>query len=123
MGARNMAQILTTQAELDAIFARMERDYGALSKRQEAFAIREIGRVRGEVSDMLAEFADSDGIIKRRRAGMVLRELDEIEAMIREHGTLAINSIIEEYREWTVKAINKSVGITIRFERLKYVNH
>lgn len=107
-----MAQILTTQAELDAIFARMERDYGALSKRQEAFAIREIGRVRGEVSDMLAEFADSDGIIKRRRAGMVLRELDEIEALIREHGTLALNSIIEESSEWTVNAINKGVGIS-----------
>lgn len=107
-----MAQILTTQAELDAIFSRMERDYGALSKRQEAFAIREIGRVRGEVSDMLTEFADSDGIIKRRRAGMVLSELDDIEALIREHGTLALNSIIEESSEWTVNAINKGVGIS-----------
>ena len=117
-----MAQILTTQAELDAIFARMERDYGALSKRQEAFAIREIGRVRGEVSDMLAEFADSDGIIKRRRAGMVLRELDAIEAMIREHGTLALNSIIEESSEWTVNAINKGVGISISSGTFNAVN-
>src|SRR5690625_6694465 len=113
MEARNMAQILTTQAELNAIFARMERDYGALRKRQEAFAIRKIGRVRGEISDMMAEFADSDGIIKRRRGGMVLRELDEIEAMIREHGTLELNNIIEESSEWTVNAINKGVGITI----------
>src|SRR5690625_5529597 len=62
---------------------------------------------------MLAEFADSDGIIKRRRAGMVLRELDDIEAMIREHGTLALNSSIEESCEWTVNAINKGVGISI----------
>src|SRR5690625_4851093 len=117
-----MAQIKTTQAELDAIFKRMERDYGALSKRQEAYAIREIGRVRGEVSDMLAEFADSDGIIKRRRAGMVLRELDEIEALIREHGTLALNSIIEESSEWTVNAINKGVGITISSGTFNAVN-
>src|SRR5690625_4393443 len=113
MEARNMAQIKTTQAELDAIFKRMERDYGALSKRQEAYAIREIGRVRGEVSDMLAEFADSDGIIKRRRAGMVLRELDAIEAMIREHGTLALDSIIAESSAWTVNTINSAVGISV----------
>lgn len=107
-----MSKVLTTQAELDAVFKRMERDYGALSKKQQAYAIGEIGRVRGEVSDMLAEFADSDGIIKRRRAGMVLRELDEIESLIREHGTLALNNIIEESSAWTVNAINTGVGIT-----------
>src|SRR5690625_7993761 len=71
---------------------------------------------------MLAEFADSDGIIKRRRAGMVLRELDAIEAMIREHGTLALNNIIEESSEWTVNAINKGVGITISSGTFNAVN-
>ena len=44
-------KILTTQAELDAIFKRLERDYGALNKKQQAYAIREIGRVRGELAD------------------------------------------------------------------------
>lgn len=115
-------KIKTSQAELDAIFERMERDYGALTKRQEAYAIREIGRVRGEVSDILAEFADNDGVIKRRRAGMVLRELDEVEALIRRNGTLALESIIEESSEWTINTVNRAVGISISAGAFKTVN-
>src|SRR5690625_7338803 len=53
---------------------------------------------------------------------MVLRELDEIEAMIREHGTLALNNIIEESSEWTVNAINKGAGITISSGTFNAVN-
>src|SRR5690625_6621410 len=103
-----------THSDLVAILYRIVSYNDTLSKLQEAFAIRDIGRVRVELSDMLAEFADSDGIIKRRRAGMVLRELDAIEAMIREHGTLALNNnIVEECSESTIVAINKGVGITI----------
>src|SRR5690625_6876316 len=111
-----------THSDLVAILYRIVSYNDTLSKLQEAFAIRDIGRVRVELSDMLAEFADSDGIIKRRRAGMVLRELDAIEAMIREHGTLALNNIIEESSEWTVNAINKGVGITISSGTFNAVN-
>ena len=78
-------RILTTQAELDRIFAKMERDYDALNRKQQAYAIREVGRVRGELAEMLAEYADSDGIIKRRRANMLLRDLDEVEKIGRAH--------------------------------------
>src|SRR5690625_7366747 len=91
-------RIPTTQAELDRIFARMKRDYDALNRKQQAYAIREIGRVRGELADMLADFADSDGTIKRRRANRLLRDLDSIEKSLREHGKLAFESIIEASR-------------------------
>src|SRR5690625_4164083 len=117
-----MAKLLTTQADMDRIFERLERDYGALNRKQQAYAIREIGRVRGEVSDMLADFAGNDGIIKRRRAGMVLRELDVIEQSLRDHGTLAIDNIIVESSEWTVTNVNKSLGITISKSAFERVN-
>src|SRR5690606_3831214 len=106
------AKILTTQAELDAIFERMERDYGALNKRQQAYAIREIGRIRGELADLLAEFADKDGTIKRNRASRILRELDEIERSLREKGTLAFENIIEESSEWTTGRLAGVVGVS-----------
>src|SRR5690625_6516581 len=53
---------------------------------------------------------------------MLFRVLDAIEAMIREHGTLALNSIIEESSEWTVNAINKGVGISISSGTFNAVN-
>ena len=54
-------KILTSQAELDRIFERMNREYSELNRKQQAYAIREVGRIRGEIADMLADFADDDG--------------------------------------------------------------
>lgn len=105
-------KILTTQAELDAIFERLEREYSALNKKQQAYAIREIGRIRGELADLLADFADDDGTIKRQRASRVLRELEAIERSIREHGTVAFERIIEESSEWTTAKLAGVIGIS-----------
>lgn len=120
-----MAKILTTQAELDAIFARMEKDYGALNSKQQAYAVKEIGRVRAELNDMLADYADNEGIIKRQRAARILRELDEIEASLRRNGTIALENIIEESSEWTTKAIgivvSKSAFDRVNEHVVKYV--
>lgn len=108
-----MAQkVLTTQAELDAIFRKMERDYGALNNKQQAYAIREIGRIRGELAEMLADYADSEGIIKRQRAARVIRELDEIEKSIRTGGATVLNNIIEESSEWTSAKIAPAIGVS-----------
>lgn len=107
---------------MDRIFKRIEREYGALSKKQQAYAIREIGRIRGELSDLLADFADKDGKIQRRRAGRILRELDEIERSIRENGTIALENIIGETSEWTINNVNKAVGITLSKSAFDRVN-
>ena len=116
-------EIKTTQAELDAIFKRLERDYGALNEKQQAYAIREIGQVRGEISDMLADYANNKGKITRRRLSRLLRDLDEIEEYIREHGELALNSIIEQSSEWTVRNVNKAIGITLSTSSFDRINN
>ncbi len=116
-----MAQkVLTTQAELDEIFAKMKRDYGALTKKQEAYAIREIERVRGDVSNLLADYADSDGTIKRRRLRQVLRELDEVEMAMRANGEQALNKIVKESTEFTTENIAPVIGISA--SQVKIVN-
>lgn len=104
------------------VFDRMERDYGALSKKQQAYAITEIGRVRGELAELLGEFADNEGKISRRRARMVTRELDVIEQSLREHGEIALNNIIDETTEWTVNRVNKGVGIALSASSFDRVN-
>lgn len=116
-----MAELLTSQADLDRIFKRMETDYGALSKKQQAYAIREMGRVRGEVADMLADFAGADGIVKRRRMSRLLRDLDEIEASLRRNGTIALEGIIEESSEWTTRKV-AGAGITLSATQFDRIN-
>src|SRR5690625_7155749 len=94
-------RILTTQVELDRIFAKMERDYDALNRKQQAYAIREVRRVRGESAAMLAEYADSDGIIKRRRVELSLRDLDELEKSLGKYRTVALEPTTEDTTERT----------------------
>lgn len=112
-----MARVLTEQADLDRIFKRMEKDYAGFSKRQEAYAIKEIGRVRGEVAELLAEHADSKGVIKRNRAGRVLRDLDDIEEYIRRQGDEAFETIIENTSEWTSDRLGGHIGLSASAER------
>src|SRR5690625_2644461 len=113
-------RILTNQAELNRIFKRMETDFGKFNRKQQAYAVREIGRVRGEVADLLADFADDDGTIKRRRAGRILRDLDEIEKSLIEHGEIAFNRVIDESSEWTTRRVNRvGLGLSSRqFDRI-----
>lgn len=117
-----MAKLLTKESDMKRIVDRMEKDYGALSKKQQAYAIREVGRVRGELAEFLGEYADDNGIISRRRARMVTRELDVIEQSIRERGDIALNNIIDETTEWTVDRINKGAGIALSSTAYKSVN-
>lgn len=104
---------IKTQAELDRIFKRLSTDYNALNKKQQAFAIREIGRVRGELSDLLAEYADKDGIIARRRIGRLSRDLDILEDNIRKYGEEAFAKIASDTADWTTQGIILGLGVSI----------
>src|SRR5690625_161323 len=117
-----MAEILINQSDMNRIFKRLERDYDALNKRQQAYAIREIGRVRSELTEFLAEYADDNGIISRRRASMIVRDLDGIERAMRRNGDLALENIIEETSEWTTSRLNKSLGISLSASQFDRIN-
>ena len=113
---------MSRQEELDRIFRKMGADYGAFNRKQQAYAIREIGRVRGEVSELLAEFADSEGKIKRSRMRRILRELDAIEDSLREHGTVALDKIVEDTSEWTSGRVGVNAGLAFGSSQFDRVN-
>lgn len=115
-------KIKRTQAELDEIFARMEREYDKLNKRQQAYAIREIGRVKGEIALFLTEYADDKGVIKRQRMTRLLRDLDAIEESLREHGELALEKVIGDSTEWTTRKVATAAGITLSTTQFDRIN-
>lgn len=117
-----MAEIKRTQAELDEIFRKMKQDYLKLNKRHQEFAIREIGKIRGEIAEFLVEYADEDGKISRRRASMIARDLEDIEKSLREKGEKAFNDVINDSSEWTTRQISKAVGITLNTSQFDRIN-
>lgn len=108
---------MTKQDELNAIFKRIAGEHGKLTAKQVEFAIREIGRVRGEIADMLADYAGADGVIKRSRLLRLLRELETVEQSLRQYGTDALNDVIKESAEFAVEranvAVEKVVGVAL----------
>lgn len=117
---------LSKQEQLDAIFARLSTQYGRLNAKQQAYAIREIGRVRGEIADLLADYADSDGIVKRTRLNRLMRDLDDVEKQLRKYGTVALDEIIRESADWTTAkvsgALNTVVGATVTASMADRIN-
>lgn len=117
-----MAKVLTKQEELDRIFRKMQADYGAFNRKQRAYAIREIGRVRGEVADLLADFSNSDGVIKRNRTRRLLREMDKIEESMRKTGTDAFEKVVEDTSEWTGNKVGVKAGLALNSTQFDRVN-
>src|SRR5699024_8924253 len=106
-----MAEIKRTQAELDEICRKMKQEYLKLNKRHQECAIREIGKIRGEIAEFLVEYADEDGKISRRRASMIARDLEDIEKSLREKGEKAFNDVINDSSEWTTRQDRKSTRL------------
>lgn len=108
---------MTKQDELDAIFKRIAAEHGKLTDQQVAFAIREMGRIRDDIADMLADYAGNDGTIKRSRLLRLLRELETVEQSLRQYGTDALNDVIKESAEFAVDhanaAVEKIVGMAL----------
>src|SRR5690625_7149650 len=71
---------------------------------------------------MLADFADDDGTIKRRRMSRLLRDLDVIEESLREHGKIAFDRVIDESSEWTTRRVNRAVGLDLSARQFDRIN-
>src|SRR5699024_12073009 len=108
-----MAEILTTQTDLDRIFSRMRREYNELSKKQREYAIRGMGRLRADTAELLAEYAGKDGEISRRRLNRLLRDMDLIEDELRKNGEQALLKIIDDTTEWTSRKIGGILDVKL----------
>ncbi len=70
---------MTNQERLNRLLDELANEYLKFNAKQQQLAIREIDRVRLEISDLLSDFSGNDGIIKKQRLNRLLRELDTIE--------------------------------------------
>jgi hypothetical protein len=104
---------MSTQTEFEDIMRKIAQDYGKLNEKQQEFAIREIDRIRLEIADLLAEYAGSDGTIKRQRLNSLLRELERIEKLVREAGVTAIGTVASETAAFTTTAISGALASTL----------
>ena len=98
-----MAEILTTQSDIDRIMQNMRGKFNGLNKRQQEFAIEEFKRSRAELFELLLEEAGEDGVISRRRTRRIIRELDEVERQMIAYGDKALTEIVEESTIFTTK--------------------
>lgn len=117
---------MTAQEQLDRIMAKLATDYQKLNARQQTFAINEIGRVRLEIGDMLADYAGDDGTIKKQRLNRLLRDLESIEKSVRTTGEIAFTKVIDESSSFAIagasSALVEAVGAAtisgIAFDRI-----
>lgn len=93
---------MSKQSELDAIYDKLARDYGKLNDKQITYAIKEVGRVRADIAELLTEFAADDGTIKRQRLSRLLRELDGVEKALRENGMVAMTQVVTQSAEFAI---------------------
>jgi hypothetical protein len=101
---------VSKQTELDEIMRKVAQDYGKLNAKQQEFAIKEFGRIRGEISVLLADYEDGDGTIKRQRLARLLRDLETIESNIRKSGLVTLESIIDETSAFTTNAVGGALS-------------
>ncbi|MBW3113493.1 hypothetical protein KYJ26_16690 [Bacillus sp. MCCB 382] len=105
---------MTNQERLDRILANLATDYRKLNAKQQEFAIKEIGRVRLELNDLLAEYATDEGIIKRQRLNSLLRDLESIERSVRQTGMVAMEQVVRESSEFATQGaaagLSQAVG-------------
>jgi len=117
---------MNKQAELDAIYAKLSADYGKLNDKQVAYAIKEVGRVRGDIAELLSEFAAEDGTVKRQRLSRLLRELDGIEKALRENGTVALTKSITDSSAFSIAGMNAGatsvIGVPLVSASIERIN-
>jgi hypothetical protein len=105
---------VTNQERLNQILANLATDYRKLNAKQQEFAIKEIGRVRLEINDLLAEYATDEGIIKRQRLNSLLRDLESIERSVRQTGMVAMEQVITESSQFATQGaaagLSQAVG-------------
>jgi hypothetical protein len=94
----------TKQEQLDDIMWQIAVDCGKLNAKQQEFAIKEVGRARSEIAELLTEY-EEDGTVKRARLTRLLRDLETVEANVRKYGTVTMNQIVEESSAYTTTAV------------------
>lgn len=104
---------MSKQDELNEVLRKIAEDYATLNAKQQEFAVKEIGRIRSEIADLLADYVGDDGIVKRQRLTRLLNDLSKIEENARKYGLVTLQTISEETAEFTTNAVGGALSTTI----------
>lgn len=104
---------MSQQSELDRVMAKIADDYGKLNRKQQVFAVKELGRIRGEIAELLTDYEGDDGTVKKQRLTRLLRDLETIEASVRKNGVATLQQIIDESSAYTTQAISSALGVAV----------
>lgn len=102
-----------TQAEIGALLRKISTEYTSLNEKQRKDIIREFRRILSDTNDLLLDYAESDGTIKRIRVNRLLREYDGIERDLRDIGIEAFEKNVKDTSDWTTKKVAAILGISV----------
>ncbi|SET69131.1 hypothetical protein SAMN05216389_1217 [Oceanobacillus limi] len=109
---------MTAQERINTQLATAFERYQTENERLQRFAISEIDRSRLELIDLLNEYAKKDNTISRARVNSLLRDLDEVERIIRNNGITALNKVIEDSAESAVTASATALGAIVAVDAI-----
>jgi hypothetical protein len=117
---------MTAQERLNELLAKAAREYRAINRDLQDFAIAEIARTRLELIDMLNEYANKDGTIAKARLNSLLRDLESIEKAVRKNGMVALEEVVRKSAEAgtlagetaLVGALGESAALGVAFNRI-----
>ena len=106
--------------------------YDKFTARQQRFALNVLERSRDALVDLILQYADDEGKVKKERARKLLNELDKIEIMIQENTLGATETALQRGVDRAMKDIEnayKGAGVptvgldfdTINADTMKYI--
>lgn len=95
---------MSLQAQLDKSLIETATQYDGINSGLQDFAIAEINRVRFELQEKLATYANKDNVIAKNRIKSLLAELETIERQVYENGMQAMQAVIDRTADESIKA-------------------
>lgn len=96
-------------------------NYQRLNARQQRRVIRAVDGTRLDLADLLADFADGDGQLPRRRLARILRELRTIEDGIATVSTREIEAAIDETAQYGIDRTTAALAAVVGAAALRNV--
>lgn len=104
---------MSAQSELDRELEKIAQDFRSSIPDREQYVIGEIDRTRQMISDMLANYAGTDGTISRAKLRRVLRELTKIQRSINDNGYAALQKVINDVTSGSLDSTNNAIDKVI----------
>lgn len=97
---------MSTQEDISRLIAELAAEFAVLNMAQVERVLREMRKVRSDIAELLSEYAEADGTIKRQKLSAILRGMQTVEDGMRIYIFEALESVIRESAEFAVDKQN-----------------